>query len=99
MTISDSKRAPRKPRKGEYTCRCSAYRLPHRFGGGLCTGFSIISDHWNTFYGHNSSYQCCNSLVGGQCQVVQGIEKETECSVFQEFISSEEIRLLGRYWK
>jgi len=30
---------------------------------------------------------------------MKGIERETECQVFQEFIEYEEIRLLGGYWK
>ena len=90
---------PRKKRKGEFVCDCPAYKFPHRFGGGKCTGFKVVSDHWSTYFGHCDDCQSCNSLDGAVCQVMQGVERETECQVFQEFIDYEEIRLLGSYWK
>lgn len=90
---------PRKKRKGEYVCNCDAYSFPHRFGGGKCTGFEVVSDHWGTYYGHCDECQTCNNLDSAVCQVMQGVERETECQVFQEFIEYEEIRLLGGYWE
>lgn len=93
------KNKPRKHRKGEYTCQCSAYRFPHRFGGGKCTGFGVVVGHWETYYGHDESCSNCNLNDGMTCQVVQGIEKEDQCPIFQEFIDQEEIKLLGGYWK
>lgn len=89
----------RKKRKGEHVCRCSAYRFPHRFGGGKCTGFVVVSEHWQTYFGHCDECQTCNSLDSVMCQVVEGIEKENKCEVFNYFVDNEEIRLLGRYWK
>lgn len=89
----------RKARKGEYTCNCPAYRFPHRFGGGKCTGFAVVSAHWEQYYGHCEECLRCNLHVENQCQVVLGLEKENECPVFQEFTQNEEIKLLGDYWK
>lgn len=82
----------RKPRKGEHVCRCHAYRFPHRFGGGRCTGYSVVSDYWERHYG---SGDCANCLLldEGECQVVNGQEKTRECPVFQEFVQYHEIKL------
>ena len=40
----------RAPRKGEYTCTCPAYRFPHRFGGGRCSGMWLV---WQEFVHFN----------------------------------------------
>lgn len=92
------KKNRRKPRKGEFTCRCTAYKFPHRFGGGNCHGFHLISNQWFTFYG-SGSCEDCNNKDENSCQVIEGIEKESECPVFQEFVELEEIKLLGKYWR
>lgn len=83
----------RKPRKGEYTCNCSVYGFPHRFGGGRCTGFWVVQGHWEQCYGHDESCASCNLLDSNTCQVMQGIEKPTECPVFQEFVIYNEIKM------
>jgi len=89
----------RKKRKGEFVCDCNAYKFPHRFGGGKCHGTSIVSEHWNLYWGHCEECEGCNSFVNGQCEVDMGLEKESECQVFQEFVNYNEIKLLGDYWK
>ena len=83
----------RKPRKGEHTCRCSAYGFPHRFGGGACTGISIVRDHWEQYYGHEENCQHCNLLSNASCQIIEGIEHPRECAVLQEFIQDNEIHI------
>lgn len=97
MAIRENK-VKRKHRPGEYTCRCSAYRFPHRFGGGRCHGQQIVSGYWLTYFGSGDCSEC-NSRDENTCQVYDGVEKENECPVFQEFVDYEEIRLLGPYWK
>ena len=93
----------RKPRKGEYTCNCTAYNFPHRFGSGKCHGNHIVREYWETYYGSSGDCEECillDTTEGyNQCQVINGIEKETECPVFQEFIQLEEINLTGKYWE
>ncbi len=88
----------RKPRKGEHVCRCPAYRFPHRFGGGKCTGFHVVAQQWYTFFGLGACENCISNS-DGSCQIVEGRESEKECPVFQELVDFEEIRLLGQYWK
>ena len=29
------------------TCRCAAYKYPHRFMSGDCTGWSAVQEVWN----------------------------------------------------
>lgn len=85
----------RKPRKGEYVCTCSAYRFPHRFGGGKCSGFWIVVDQWESYYGTGSCSHCNaynTTEAVGYCEVVEGNERVDVCSVFDEFINQHEIR-------
>lgn len=89
----------RKARKGEYTCNCNAYKFPHRFGGGKCTGIIVVQGHWNTYWGSDETCSNCNLNNAHNCEVLSGLEKETECTVFQEFIDYEEVKLLGKYWR
>lgn len=89
----------RKKRKGEYVCECSAYKFPHRFGGGRCTGIFLVQNHWSEYWGQSEDCQRCNSLETHTCAVTDGRERETECAIWQEFVDFNEIRLLGRYWK
>lgn len=88
---------PRKSRKGEYICSCNSYKFPHRFGGGKCTGIIIIQNHWNLYWGSDDTCSTCNLNNNGNCEVLLGLEKETECSIFVEFINYESIRLIGNY--
>lgn len=85
----------RRARAGEFICPCNAYPFPHRFGGGKCTGFSIIFEHWHTYWGHCEECQNCNLKNEGECEVMEGRERETECPVWQEFVQYNEIKLYG----
>lgn len=85
----------RKPRKGEYVCRCRAYRFPHRFGGGRCSGSFIASQqleqHWGG--GDCASCNCLSTDEGPVCDVVDGREHVSECPVWQEFVQVNEIKV------
>lgn len=92
----------RKQRKGEYICTCSAYAFPHKFGGGRCHGLCIPESYWADHYGTGSCQDCVLlDFVDGlpSCQVIDGLEKVTECPLWQEHVSSYEIRLHGPYWR
>ena len=52
----------RKPRRGEYVCTCGAYRFPHRFGGGRCSGYFIAVEQWESHYG-TGDCRHCNCLM------------------------------------
>ena len=89
--------AARPPRPGEVVCHCFAYRFPHRFGGGRCHGRDIVFKTWD-------SWQCGDCWLqdetpeGRRCQVVDGLESETECPAWQDETASSGVRLLGPYW-
>lgn len=90
-----TKKMPRKPRKGEYTCRCGAYRFPHRFGGGRCTGIVIAVQTWESNWGRGicSRCNCLNKTDGISCEVIEGIEDVSCCNGFIEFVTDNEIEL------
>ena len=74
--------------RDQYTCRCRAYRFPHRFGGGRCTGIHLAREHWNTFYGHDRTCKNCNSFDEDEhsCQVLDGGNAAKHCEVVIEFM-------------
>ena len=81
----------RKPRNYEYTCRCRAYKFPHRFGGGKCNGYCVVYEAWNQYYGRGECFNC-NCLVDGECQVINGIEKPKNADCLISFKETEGIR-------
>ena len=89
----------RKKRKGEYICECSAYRFPHRFGGGRCTGVFLVQNHWEEYYGGSTECRACPIREYWGCPILEGVEQPQHCMVWQEFVRVNEIRLLGGYWK
>lgn len=78
----------------DYTCRCRAYKFPHRFGGGRCTGFHIVEEHWNTYYGHGSVCKFCNALNEDTrtCDVTTGGDDVRHCEALIEFKSLHSIK-------
>lgn len=86
----------RKKREGEYVCYCNAYPFPHRFGGGLCSGLSVVEEHWGAYYGGCEECRGCNLLDNNECQVIQGLAKPSECGVWREFVRYNEIKITGR---
>lgn len=86
----------RKKRKGEYTCRCDAYRFPHRFGGGSCCGFSVVEETWESNYGQGVCADCHNLNQTEEvpyCEVIVGQERTNLCPAWQEFVNYEEIKI------
>ena len=74
----------------QYTCRCRAYKFPHRFGGGKCDGYHIAKEHWNTMYGYGDPCSTCNNLItdddSRSCDVVSGGEPAKRCEVVIDFV-------------
>lgn len=91
-------KAKRKARPGEYVCDCSAYRFPHRFGGGKCSGVWLAEGQWARSFGRGRCEHCNSHNRTGPvpyCEVVEGSEDPGECPVFQEFVESYEIIIKG----
>lgn len=82
----------RKPRKGEFVCRCRAYKFPHRFGSGRCCGFNIVEEQWESNYGGGECTNC-SAFNPHECEVYTGKERVTECPVWQDFVRYNEIKL------
>lgn len=85
----------RERRRGEYTCTCSAYGFPHRFGGGRCSGRWLVEEQWESHYGggdcrHCNSHNTTDAIP--YCEVYTGGERTNECPVWQEFVRFNEIR-------
>lgn len=89
--------ASRKPRQGELTCNCNAYRFPHRFGGGRCTGAEVVYQQWASSYGTDAVCSGChcfnNSGEYPYCEVDAGQEGVESCPVWQDFVQQHEIRI------
>ena len=69
--------------KQQITCRCSAYKFPHRLGGGKCSG-----SEWAESY-HLTVRECCelcNCNNNGICEVATGQESIKECEGFIDFL-------------
>lgn len=93
-----SLRPRRKKRKGEYVCDCKAYGFPHRFGGGACTGRSIVAKQWKASKGWaGPCLKChCRDREAGLCQALEGQEALNECPALEAFIQQHEIRMYRR---
>jgi len=85
----------RKRRPGEFICDCRAYKFPHRFGGGHCSGFYLISEQWETFWGSGvcETCNCLNTNEIPYCEVYNGQEGVSECPIWQEFVAYNEIKI------
>jgi hypothetical protein len=82
----------RRHRPYEWTCRCSVYSFPHRFGGGDCTGRYLTYHAWdNNSQGHPCISCACNE--GDTCSVADGREDIKMCEVWQEYVRYREIRI------
>lgn len=90
---SHSCQSMRKPRPGEYTCNCDAYKFPHRFGGGKCTREEYATQYWETFQGAGDCFRCkCFNDQEHYCEVAQGQENASECEALQNLIRLFEIK-------
>lgn len=78
----------RKKRLGEKTCTCHAYKFPHRFGGGKCTGIYLLENNYPCQF-----CKTCSLNVWGECQVLAGAESVKECSIWQDHVNFWEIKI------
>jgi hypothetical protein len=78
----------------QFTCNCNAYKFPHRFGSGKCTGAFIAQETWERNYG-GGICSSCNSFNEQErrCEVVDGQESIKECEAWQEFVEFNEIKV------
>lgn len=86
----------RKSRLYEHTCKCSAYKFPHRFDGGRCDGFDVVKDQWILNFWHGDCANCSNLYrdnVEVGCNVYDRSEPPKECPVYMEFVEVNEIRI------
>lgn len=78
---------------GDMTCRCGAYRHPHRMFGGRCSPQGWVE----LFYSYtNPDCEHCINLDQRECQVVSGVEKTFHCPALRDYIRFEGIKLYGR---
>lgn len=87
----------RKTRPGEHVCSCQAYRFPHRFGGGRCSGYWVVLEQWEQSYGCAGVCRHCNSFNQTEavpyCEVVAGGESVRQCPAWQEYVRINEIKV------
>jgi hypothetical protein len=84
----------------EFTCKCDAYRFPHRFGGGMCNGRNLVDQWWtNRSYGDCRNIAYDSQMFVPYCQVFEGGESLEECEKLQEFMQRNEIHIKGIKWK
>ena len=87
----------RQPRPGEYVCRCTAYKFPHRFGGGHCNGRWIVEEYVAEHQGSGDCSNCHNwKREEHYCEVERCQERVTLCPVWHEFVCYHEIILYGK---
>ena len=85
----------RKRRHYEHTCFCDAYKFPHRFGGGKCTGICVVEEQWRTHYGSGVCKHCPaynRSESEPYCEVANQQESISVCRALQDFVEYNEIR-------
>lgn len=86
----------KRTRKNEQVCLCSAYKFPHRFGGGKCTGKYIVVEYFNETFGKDGEcVNCalCNVESGyPYCEVIEGGEPVTGCQIFRDYIRYHSIK-------
>lgn len=72
----------------QITCRCGAYKFPHRLNGGQCTG-----SHWAELYFYTVRVDCdgCISNCGSHCEVATGQESIDECQAVHEALRSGDV--------
>jgi hypothetical protein len=71
-----------------YTCRCRAYRFPHRFGGGKCSGLHLVVEHWDKHWGHDMTCRNCINFdpETHSCEVLNGAEPIRTCEIVITFV-------------
>jgi len=93
------KLAKRKQRAGEVVCVCKAYKFPHRFSGGRCTGKFLVRQTWEENFGNGVCGNCnCvnNTEFVPYCEVLLGQEEVTECQTWIDFVQQNEVKIYGK---
>ena len=93
----------RRKRKLQLTCTCSAYKFPHRLGGGKCrlSNFAERIYHGEELFitpsgDRPSLVRECNSCmcnVNYSCEVAEGIESAKYCESIIQLFSFNEVKL------
>lgn len=63
-------------KKFQITCRCSAYKFPHRLSSGKCNGSQWCESY---YWSQHTECHACNNNVYGECQVASGQESFNTC--------------------
>lgn len=73
-------------KKFQITCRCTAYKFPHRLGSGKCSG-----DQWCGSYSLFVKDGCdtCNCYVDNICQVSLQQESITQCNAVETILDQQ----------
>ena len=90
-----------KKKTPQVTCSCTAYKFPHRIGGGACSA-SEWCESYKEIDGACCQYCSCNnnSESGAQgerfntCDVEQGLESIMLCDAYQDHLHSQPITRL-----
>lgn len=82
----------RKYRK-QVTCRCSAYKFPHRLSGGKCTIENYV---YSYFYEDRVLCTDCICNKTAYCEVAEGSEDVQYCAEVQELNRYYEVSLTRR---
>ena len=69
--------------KQQITCRCSAYKFPHRLGGGKCSGNEWAESYYLTV---RECCELCNCNNNRVCEVATGQESIKECEGAVDFL-------------
>lgn|SRR5574343_91254 len=91
LTISTrNKRTKQK----QFTCSCTAYKFPHRLGGGRCTLQKFVVREFEKNYG---SGECsgCLCFSNYECSVANGVESPEYCQIVQNIEHFYQINLIG----
>lgn len=67
----------------QVTCLCSAYKFPHRLGGGRCRGEEWAGSYFEVI--KIECYRCAENSLSG-CRVASGLESIKLCEGYRDFL-------------
>ena len=74
----------------QLTCRCKAYKFPHRWMGGKCTGIAFVNWYWFSRNEGRAECENCGSNNEFECHVITGQEDVHQCQA---------IRVVKRFYR
>lgn len=78
-------------KKFQITCRCSAYKFPHRLSSGKCNAVQWCESY---YWSQHTECHTCNNNIYGECQVATGRESFDICPAIENCMHNEiELRL------